>query len=102
MSTLRRNVGDDRPTERVLRTNKAMKRLLFAAALLCSGCGVKHVQVRRGEVVIDNDCIQKLEKTDKTFCHGPDGAHVKCENVQLVRDYGCEKFQVNQKSKEKK
>lgn len=79
-----------------------MKRFLIAAALLCSGCGMKHVQIQRGEVMIPNRCIEKLEKTDETICYGPDGKHFKCGPVLLTRDAGCEVFQVTPKTKEEK
>jgi len=56
-----------------------------------------------GEVVIPNSCIEKLEKTDDTYCHGPDGKHIKCDGVTLVREPGCETFSVvNKKGGKKK
>jgi hypothetical protein len=60
-------------------------------ALISSGCAVRHV---RGEVVIPNGCITEMHATENTLCHGPDGIHIKCENVSLTRKAGCERFAV--------
>lgn len=75
-----------------------MERYVVLLALLCSGC-MKHVQVRPGEVVIPNECLISLKATDQTFCHGPDGSHVRCEHVEITRKVGCEKIVLNPKTK---
>ena len=57
--------------------------------MLLAGCAARHIKAR-GEVVIPIDCIIEIKATDKTVCHGPDGQHIKCENVALTRYGGCE------------
>jgi hypothetical protein len=75
--------------------------MILALALSLCGCAMRHVQMR-GEVVIPNDCIEKLEVTEKTYCHGPDGKHIKCDDVTITRQAGCEQFSVAGKNGGKK
>ena len=69
------------------------KTTVLSLALLCSGCA-SHKRPVHGEVVIPNSCIEKLEPTEKTYCHGPDGQHIKCDGVTLTRQAGCERYEV--------
>lgn len=72
--------------------------MIIALTLLLTGCAARRKPMR-GEVVIPNRCIQKLEKTDDTICRGPDVQHFRCGPVVLTRDAYCEQFAVVQKEK---
>lgn len=73
-----------------------MRRALILGVFLLGGCAARK-PVTHGEVVIPNDCITDLKLTEKSRCHGPDGAHIKCEDVTITRQAGCERFEVSEK-----
>jgi hypothetical protein len=81
--------------------------LILALTFLLGGCAARKPArpaggpVHHGEVVIPNDCIIDLKKTDETVCRGPDGTHIKCGPVTLTRKPGCELFDVSPKGEKK-
>jgi hypothetical protein len=72
-------------------------RSLSLAALLCSGCAMKHVQVQapRTEIVITRACMDRISLTEATKCtRMDDDTKFHCEGIKIDFFKGCEVRQV--------
>jgi len=59
-------------------------------AILLSGCAASKPKAHL-VTELPPDCITSIQVTEKTHCYGTDAQHIKCDNVLITRNAGCER-----------
>lgn len=78
-----------------------MGKFSLAIALCCSGCAMKHVEVRPAAVIVPNECIESIKKTPETWCEISGDGKLNCHGAAVSRFVGCEVVQIHKNEKRK-
>ena len=74
-----------------------MIRCLWAIAYLwLAGCAVAKKPVR-AQVEVPRYCLESVQLTDKSECHGEDSQHLHCTGIEMKKKAQCETVRVNSK-----